>query len=325
MNDLLLRVKELCTRFYTFEGTVQALDGVSFDLKRAETLGLVGETGCGKSVTALSILGLVPSPPGKVEAAEIWFDGVDLLKLGKQEMRAVRGKRIAMIFQEATNALNPVFPVGEQAAEVIRLHQGLSKHKALQRAEEMFRLVGIPDPDQISKKYPHELSGGMNQRVMIATKLSSEPALLIADEPTTALDVTIQAQILQLMKELVRRFRTAVIFISHDLGVVSEVCDRVAVMYAGTIVELAKTRAMFENPLHPYTQRLLEAIPKLTEKVERLCVIPGAVPSLVNPPSGCRFHPRCALAKTRCKAEKPQPTSVGVEHWVSCFRADQGD
>jgi oligopeptide/dipeptide ABC transporter ATP-binding protein len=325
MSDLLLRVKELYTRFYTFEGTVQALDGVSLDLKRAETLGLVGETGCGKSVTALSVLGLVPSPPGKIEAAEMWFDGVDLLRLGREEMRVIRGKRIAMVFQEATNALNPVFPVGEQTAEVIRLHHGLNKRKAMQRAEEMFRLVGIPDPAQVSKKYPHELSGGMNQRVMIATKLSSEPALLIADEPTTALDVTIQAQILQLMKELVRRFKTAVIFISHDLGVVSEVCDRVAVMYAGTIVESAKTRAIFENPQHPYTQRLLEAIPKLTERVERLSVIPGTVPSLVNPPSGCRFHPRCDLAETRCKAEKPQPSSVGEEHWVSCFRADQGE
>lgn len=325
MGNLLLRVRELYTHFDTFEGTVKALDGVSFELERAETLGLVGETGCGKSVTALSILGLIPSPPGKVEAAEIWFDGVDLLRLSKERMRAIRGKRIAMIFQDPTSALNPVFPVGKQVAEVIRLHRGLGERKALQEAEEMFRLVGIPDPDRVIKKYPHELSGGMNQRVLIATKLSSDPALIIADEPTTALDVTIQAQILWLMKELVQRFKTAVIFITHDLGVVAEVCDRVAVMYAGVIVEWSKTRSLFENPRHPYTRTLLEAIPRLTRRVDRLPVIPGTVPSLVHPPSGCRFHPRCTVAQTRCKAEKPLPISVGEQHWVSCFRYDQGD
>jgi len=325
MSDLLLRVRDLNTRFYTFEGIVKALDGVSLELKPAETLGLVGETGCGKSVTALSILGLIPSPPGRVEAAEIWFDGVDLLRLSKEEMRAIRGKRIAMIFQDPTSALNPVFPVGEQAAEVIRLHKGLSKPEAIQKAEEMFRLVGIPDPGRVSKKYPHELSGGMNQRVLIATKLSSDPALLIADEPTTALDVTIQAQILQLMKELVRRFKAAVIFITHDLGVVAEVCDRVAVMYAGTIVESARTKALFEDPRHPYTRSLLQAIPKLTEKVDRLPVISGAVPSLINPPPGCRFHPRCSLVTARCKSDRPPSISVGEEHWVRCFRYNEGD
>jgi oligopeptide/dipeptide ABC transporter ATP-binding protein len=325
MGDLLLRVKDLYTLFYTFEGTVKALDGISLELKRAETLGLVGETGCGKSVTALSILGLIPSPPGKVEAAEIWFDGVDLLKLDKEEMRAIRGKRIAMIFQEPATALNPVFPVGEQTAEVIRLHTAVSKREGMQKAVEMFHLVGIPDPDRVSKKYPHELSGGMNQRVMIATKLSSNPALLLADEPTTALDVTIQAQILQLMKGLVQRFKTAVIFITHDLGVVAEICDRVAVMYAGVIVESSKTRVLFENPRHPYTRSLLQAIPKLAERIDRLHVISGTVPSLINPPSGCRFHPRCSLAESPCKAEKPSPTRVEDDHWVSCFRYDQGD
>lgn len=325
MGDLLLRVKDLYTRFYTFEGTVKALDGINLELKRAETLGLVGETGCGKSVAALSILGLIASPPGKVEAAEIWFDGVDLMQLDKDEMRTIRGKRIAMIFQDPITALNPVFPVGEQTAEVIRLHKKVSKREAMRKAEEMFRLVRIPDPDRVSKKYPHELSGGMNQRVMIATKLSADPALLIADEPTTALDVTIQAQILQLMKELVRRFKTAVIFITHDLGVVAEICDRVAVMYAGVIVESSKTRALFEDPRHPYTRSLLQAIPKLAERIDRLPVISGTVPSLINPPSGCRFHPRCSLAETLCKVEKPSPTCVEDEHWVSCFRYDQGD
>ncbi|NIO05024.1 MAG: ATP-binding cassette domain-containing protein [Proteobacteria bacterium] len=325
MGDLLLRVKDLYTHFYTFEGTVKALDGISLELKRAETLGLVGETGCGKSVTALSILGLIPCPPGKVEAAEIWFDGVDLLKLDKEEMRAIRGKKIAMIFQEPATALNPVFPVGEQTAEIIRIHKQVSKREGMQKAVEMFHLVGIPDPDRVSKKYPHELSGGMNQRVMIAAKLSSNPALLVADEPTTALDVTVQAQILQLMKGLVQRFRTAVIFITHDLGVVAEICDRVAVMYAGVIVESSKTRVLFENPRHPYTRSLLQAIPKLVERIDRLPVISGTVPSLINPPSGCRFHPRCSLADSPCKVEKPSPTSVEAEHWVSCFRYDQGD
>jgi oligopeptide/dipeptide ABC transporter ATP-binding protein len=289
----LLDIRGLRTTFTTRDGVVRAVDGIDFHVDRGEIMGLVGESGCGKSVTSLSILRLIGSP-GKIEAGEIIFDGTDLLKIGPDAMRQIRGNRISMIFQQPTSSLNPVWDVGAQLSEVLEIHRNMKRTAARQRAAELLRMVGIPDPERRLKAYPHEMSGGMAQRVMIAMALACEPELLIADEPTTALDVTIQAQILDLIRELRDRTGTAIILITHDLGVVAEMCDRVAVMYAGEIVEQSDVRKLFRQPLHPYTRGLIGSIPVVGEVKDSLAVIPGNVPNLIDLPKGCRFAPRCA-------------------------------
>jgi oligopeptide/dipeptide ABC transporter ATP-binding protein len=318
----LLEVKSLKTYFYTEDGTVRAVDGVDFEVYPGEVLGLVGESGCGKSVTSLSIMRLI-SAPGKVEAGEILFDGVNLLELPENEMIHVRGNRISMIFQQPQTALNPVFKVGDQIGEVLNIHQGLGKEAGNKRAVELLTMVGIPDSDRRVEAYPHELSGGMAQRVMIAMALACTPELLIADEPTTALDVTIQAQILDLMRNLRENIGTAIILITHDLGVVAEMCERVAVMYAGEIVEQADVGTLFDQPLHPYTIGLIESIPILGKLKERLEVIPGSVPNLVNLPPGCRFAPRCKAMVDHglklCSEVKPDLIDVNPGHKVRCW------
>jgi oligopeptide/dipeptide ABC transporter ATP-binding protein len=318
----LLEVKSLKTYFYTEDGTVRAVDGVDFEVYPGEVLGLVGESGCGKSVTSLSIMRLI-SAPGKVEAGEILFDGVNLLELPENEMIHVRGNRISMIFQQPQTALNPVFKVGDQIGEVLNIHQGLGKEAGNKRAVELLTMVGIPDSDRRVEAYPHELSGGMAQRVMIAMALACTPELLIADEPTTALDVTIQAQILDLMRNLRENIGTAIILITHDLGVVAEMCERVAVMYAGEIVEQADVGTLFDQPLHPYTIGLIESIPILGKLKERLEVIPGSVPNLVNLPPGCRFAPRCKAMVDHglklCSEDKPDLIDVNPGHKVRCW------
>ena len=318
----LLEVKNLKTYFYTEDGTVRAVDGVNFDVYPGEVVGLVGESGCGKSITSLSIMRLI-SKPGKVEEGEILLDGADLLKLSEKEMTKVRGNRISMIFQQPQTALNPVFKVGDQIAEVLSIHQNFGKDAGYKRAIEMLTLVGIPDAERRVEAYPHELSGGMAQRVMIAMALACLPELLIADEPTTALDVTIQAQILDLIRELRKNMGTSVILITHDLGVVAEMCERVAVMYAGEIVEQAEVQDLFDKPLHPYTLGLIGSIPILGEIKERLEVIPGSVPNLVNLPPGCRFAPRC-LARVKhgltiCTETKPDLIEARDNHFVRCW------
>jgi peptide/nickel transport system ATP-binding protein len=288
----LLEVTGLRTSFYTRDGVVRAVDGIDFQVDRGEIMGLVGESGCGKSVTSLSILRLV-SKPGRIEAGEVVFDGQDLLKLTDDQMRRIRGDRISMIFQQPTSSLNPVWDVGRQIEEVLRIHRGMKGKAARGRALELLRMVGIPDPERRLKNYPHEMSGGMAQRIMIAMALACEPELLIADEPTTALDVTIQAQILDLMRNLRDETGTAIILITHDLGVVAEMCDRVAVMYAGEIVEQTDTVSLFKDPLHPYTRGLIASIPVVGDVRDELAVIPGNVPNLIDLPKGCRFAPRC--------------------------------
>lgn len=321
-NKPLLEVKGLKTYFYTEDGVVRAVDGVSFEVYPGEVLGLVGESGCGKSVTSLSIMRLI-SKPGRVDEGEILLDGENLLKLPEEEMIKVRGNRISMIFQQPQTALNPVFKVGDQLAEVLGVHQDMGKEAGWKRAVDLLKMVGVPDPERRADAYPHELSGGMAQRVMIAMALACVPELLIADEPTTALDVTIQAQILDLMRDLRREMGTSVILITHDLGVVAEMAERVAVMYAGEIVEQTDVNTLFDQPLHPYTQGLIGSIPVLGEIKERLDVIPGSVPNLVDLPPGCRFAPRCqARFKYGCKicAEvKPELVEVKPGHSVRCW------
>jgi oligopeptide/dipeptide ABC transporter ATP-binding protein len=321
-NKPLLEVKGLKTYFYTEDGVVRAVDGVNFEVYPGEVLGLVGESGCGKSVTSLSIMRLI-SKPGKIDEGQILLDGEDLLKLPEEEMIKVRGNRISMIFQQPQTALNPVFKVGDQLAEVLDVHQDLGKEAGWKRAVALLKMVGVPDPERRAEAYPHELSGGMAQRVMIAMALACVPELLIADEPTTALDVTIQAQILDLMRDLRREMGTSVILITHDLGVVAEMAERVAVMYAGEIVEQTDVNTLFDQPLHPYTQGLIGSIPILGEIKERLDVIPGSVPNLVNLPPGCRFAPRCqARFKYNCAicAEvKPELEEVKPGHFVRCW------
>ncbi|RLE08575.1 ABC transporter ATP-binding protein [Candidatus Aerophobetes bacterium] len=314
----LLRVKDLKTYFFTHEGIVRAVDGVSFEINKGETLGLVGESGCGKSVTALSIMRLVPNPPGKIINGEIYFEGKNLLELDEKEMRRIRGKKISMIFQEPMTSLDPVFTIGHEIMEAIQLHQGLKKEEARQRAIEALRIVGMPDPERRMDEYPHELSGGMRQRAMIAMALSCNPTLLIADEPTTALDVTIQAQILRLIDELKDKFGASVILITHDLGVIAEMCDYVAVMYAGHIVEYTNVDTLFSSPLHPYTKGLNRSIPRLDVESERLEIIKGSVPNLLNVPSGCPFHPRCDFCEERCVKEMPKLMEVEDHHLVRC-------
>lgn len=318
--EVLLEVKNLQTHFTTKRGTSKAVDGIDFTLHKGETLGIVGESGCGKSITSLSILRLIPSPPGKIAGGEILFKGRNLVEIPESEMRKLRGNEISMIFQEPMTSLNPVLPVGEQIAEAIRLHQKLSKKEAAKQAVEMLRLVGIPSPEKRAKQEPFQLSGGMRQRVMIAMALSCNPEVLIADEPTTALDVTIQAQILRLMKELQERLGMGVILITHDLGVVAETCDKVAVMYAGNIVEHATTEELFENPLHPYTQGLLASLPKIHEDQEELYTIEGNVPSAFNMPPGCRFATRCPFATTLCHEQKPELLPHESGSSVRCWK-----
>ncbi len=322
----LLSIRNLKTYFYTEDGIVKAVDGVDLEVYPGEVLGLVGESGCGKSVTSLSIMRLI-APPGKIVEGEIWFDGQNLLELSEKQMIAIRGNRISMIFQQPQTALNPVFRVGDQIAEVLNIHRHMDRKTGWQRAVDLLRMVGIPDPERRAQAYPHELSGGMAQRVMIAMALACEPALLIADEPTTALDVTIQAQILDLMRNLRNQTNAAIILITHDLGVVAEMAERVAVMYAGQVVEQTDVHAIFETPLHPYTRGLLESIPILGEFKERLAVIPGNVPNLINLPPGCRFASRCQARLQYdleiCKREMPTLEEVIPGHKVRCWLYQQ--
>jgi peptide/nickel transport system ATP-binding protein len=323
MTAPLLAVENLRTYFYAETGVARSVDGVSFHVNAGETVGLVGESGSGKSVTSLSIMRLV-RPPGRLESgSRVLFDGRDLLGLSEGDMRAVRGNRIAMIFQEPMTALNPVFTVGEQIAEVARVHAGMSKRDAWSKAVDMLELVGIPSPAMRAKEYPHQLSGGMRQRVMIAMALVMEPALLIADEPTTALDVTIQAQILELLKELQQRVGMSILLITHDLGVVAETCSRVMVMYGGEIVEEAPVGELFHDAHHPYTEGLLGAMPRVGETGGRLRTIPGTVPPPTAWPSGCRFRDRCPYAWDRCASEHPPLYTVGSAHVSRCHLADE--
>ena len=321
-NDTLLDVRDLCTYFYTQDGVVKAVDGVDFSVRRGEIVGLVGESGCGKSVTSLSVMRLV-AYPGKIESGEVRFDDVDLLSLPRRDMTSIRGSRISMIFQQPTSCLNPVFDAGDQLAEVLQIHQEVKRRAGRERAVELLRMVGISDPEQRIESYPHELSGGMAQRVMIAMALACNPELLIADEPTTALDVTIQAQILDLMRNLQASTGTAIILITHDMGVVAEMASRVAVMYAGIIVEEADVQTLFSRPKHPYTQGLLASIPVLGQLKEELAVIPGIVPSLIDLPPGCRFAPRCLVREEKgleiCTQEEPQIVPVDPGHIVRCW------
>jgi peptide/nickel transport system ATP-binding protein len=319
----LLRVSDLKTHFHTRDGIVRAVDGVSFDVKAGETLAIVGESGCGKSVTSMSILRLLPMPPARIAAGRIEFDGRNLLELTEPEMRKIRGNAISMIFQEPMTSLNPVLTVGRQIAEALVLHRGLSQKEATARAIAMLRKVHIPEAERRVTQYPHELSGGMRQRVMIAMALACGPRLLIADEPTTALDVTIQAQILELMRELHRETGAAIILITHDLGVVAEMAQRVVVMYAGRKVEEAPIEELFERPRHPYTRGLLGSMPHLGDSVsetgKRLVEIPGMVPSLKDPPPGCLFAPRCPNAGERCTQEAPPLELQAAGHWAACW------
>lgn len=320
MEDLLLQVKDLKTYFYTDDGVVKAVDGVDFTIRKGETLGMVGESGCGKSVTALSILRLIQEPPGKIVSGEIWFKGEELLKKKSEKMRKIRGNDISMIFQEPMTSLNPVYTIGDQISEAIILHQKLDKKKALKKTVEMLKLVSMPSPEKRVHDYPHELSGGQRQRTMIAMALSCNPDLLIADEPTTALDVTIQAQILELMKKLKDEIGMSILMITHDLGVIAEVSDDVVVVYAGKAVEYADVVTIFKNPRHPYTMALQNSIPRLTDKPgKKLEVIQGGIPDPLALPSGCKFHPRCRFAIDLCKKEEPELEKIKDNHIVRCW------
>ncbi len=317
----LLEVRDLRVYFYTEDGILKAVDGVNFQIRAGETLGLVGESGCGKSVTAFSILQLLPAPPAKYEGGEIIFADENLLAKSERQLRSVRGNAISMIFQEPMSSLNPIMPIGKQIVETIIEHQKKSKHEARALAVEMLRRVGIPSPESRFDVYPHQLSGGMKQRVMIAMALVCNPQLLIADEPTTALDVTIQAQILELLKALQNEFNMSVLLITHDLGVVAETCDNVAVMYAGKIVEYARVNELFENPKHPYTHGLFRSLPSIADKKETLDAIPGTVPNPLDFPTGCRFRNRCPLAQDLCK-EEPPLRALAPAHLVACHFAE---
>jgi len=316
-QENLLVVEGLKTQFFTYGGVVEALDGVDFEVRRGETFGLVGESGCGKSVTASSILGLV-AKPGRVIDGRILLNGTDLLSLSSREMNRIRGSRISMIFQDPTSSLNPLFRVGYQVAEPYIHHQNRHKKQALKDATRILEKTGLPDADEKSRNYPHELSGGMRQRTMIAMALTCEPELLIADEPTTNLDVTIERQILDLVKDLQRDLAASVLWITHDMAIVAQLCDRVGVMYAGNIVEKTDVRTLFRSPKHPYTIRLLRAIPSSVTAADALEEIPGSVPRLIHPPTGCRFHPRCDHAMEICSREKPNEQEVEPGHFVAC-------
>lgn len=317
MSDKLLEIKNLTINYTTEDGVVSAVNGIDFDLKEGETLGLVGETGAGKTTTALGIMGLVPNPPGKVMSGEVNFQGKDLLKESEADLRAVRGNLISMIFQDPMTSLNPVMTVGEQIAEVIELHQNLSKSEAWEKSKEMLEQVGIPGARVVD--YPHQFSGGMKQRVIIAISLACDPKLIIADEPTTALDVTIQAQVLDLMKNLKEKYKTAMLLITHDLGVVAQVCDKVAIMYAGEIVESGTLEDLYERTSHPYTHGLFGSIPNLDEEIERLNPIKGLMPDPTDLPTGCKFHPRCPHAQKLCSEREPVVSTIKGGHRVKCL------
>lgn len=323
MQDVILDIRDLKTFFYTYDGVAKAVDGISYRLSAGETLGIVGESGCGKSVSALSILRLIPDPPGRIVEGQIFFKETNLLELAYDRMREIRGNRISMIFQEPMTSLNPVFTVGNQIAEAFRLHQGLKRQEALEKSIDTLKLVNMPSPEKCVSQYPHELSGGMRQRAMIAMALACNPEILIADEPTTALDVTIQAQIIDLMLQLKEELGMAIILITHDLGIIAETVKRVIVMYAGKIVEEAPTRTIFKTPLHPYSQGLLQSMPRLGDKVRlgrvRLEEIPGVVPSLYELPAGCRFSTRCSHAMEICRKEEPDLEEIDERHFCRCW------
>lgn len=321
-DELLLDIRNLRTYFHTLDGVVKAVDGIDFHVNRGEVVGLVGESGCGKSVASLSVMRLI-SYPGRIESGEIWFDGMNLAKMRQREMTAIRGRRMSMIFQQPTSCLNPVYNVEHQLSEVYRVHQRLKRGPAREKALELLRQVGISDPERRLKAFPHELSGGMAQRVMIAMALACDPDLLFADEPTTALDVTIQAQILDLMRNVQSNMGTAIVLITHDLGVVAEMASRIAVMYAGQIVEEADIAALFSDPLHPYTQGLLGSVPVLGQQKDELDIIPGTVPNLINLPAGCRFAPRCRARVEHsleiCLTEEPPLAPAAIRHSARCW------
>lgn len=316
----LLEIKNLKTHYFTEDGVVPAVDGVDFKIKKGETLAIVGESGSGKSQTSLSIIRLIPSPPGKIVAGEINYDGENLLEKTEDEMREIRGNKISMIFQEPMTSLNPVFRVGDQISESLILHQGMTPKQAMEQSIKLLKLVGIPEAERRVQAFPHELSGGMRQRVMIAIALACNPELLIADEPTTALDVTIQNQILELMKDLKTKLDTSIMLITHDLGVVAEMADRVVVMYSGQIVEQADVFTIFENPKHPYTEGLLKSMPTPEKKQGKLYAIDGVVPNPLNLPPGCRFAPRCEYATDLCRAEMPETVVISEEEQVRCWK-----
>ncbi|WP_199618899.1 ABC transporter ATP-binding protein [Paenibacillus alkalitolerans] len=316
----LVQVTNLKTYFYTEDGVVPAIDGVDFEVREGETLAIVGESGSGKSVTSLSLMRLIPTPPGKIAEGDITFKGESLLKKSEAEMRHIRGNKISMIFQEPMTSLNPVFRVGDQIAETLILHQNMNNQQALAEAVELLKLVGIPEPERRVKQYPHELSGGMRQRVMIAMALACKPELLIADEPTTALDVTIQNQILQLMKQLKETTNTSIVLITHDLGVVAEMADRVIVMYSGQVVEQGDVYTIFENPKHPYTEGLLRSMPSHEKRTGKLYAIEGVVPNPLNLPPGCRFAPRCEYANDLCRSAMPDITRMNDDELVRCWK-----
>ncbi len=322
-EEVLLKVTDLATHFHTEEGVVKAVDGVDFEVRRGEVVGVVGESGCGKSMTSMSILRLVPKPQGKIVRGQLIFAGKDLLSLSEEEMRKIRGNRIALISQDPMTSLNPVLTVGEQIMEAIQLHQGLDKKAAKDKAILMLKKVGIPSPEKRVDEYPHQFSGGMRQRAIIAMALSCEPELLIADEPTTALDVTIQAQILDLMREIKEKENAGILFITHDLGVVAEMCDHVCVMYAGKVVEATDVVSLFKTPSHPYTVGLLKSIPRLDDVKDRLEPIDGQPPSLSKLPKGCSFAARCPEAEDICRQQEPELKQVGVNHYARCLKREE--
>ncbi|BFJ85949.1 ABC transporter ATP-binding protein [Ruthenibacterium sp. TH_2024_36131] len=324
-KETVLQVKNLKTYFYTEEGMVPAVDGLDFELGKGETLAIVGESGCGKSVTSLSVLRIVPTPPGKILDGEILYKGEDLLKKSEREMRAIRGNEISMIFQEPLTSLNPVFTIGKQITDILRMHQGMNKKQAYEKAVEMLAKVRIPSPEKVVNDYPHQLSGGMRQRVMIAMALACDPGILIADEPTTALDVTIQAQIMHLLCDLKKDRDTSIILITHDLGVVAQIAENVMVMYAGQAVEYADVKSIFKEPLHPYTKGLLKSLPVLGEEKDELYSIKGNIPSPKDYPQGCRFSPRCDQACEKCRKEPPPLTVLPDGRKVRCWNYVGGE
>jgi oligopeptide/dipeptide ABC transporter ATP-binding protein len=322
MSEIVLLVENLHTSFFTRVGEVKAVDGVSFFVREGETFGIVGESGCGKSVTALSILRLLPEPGGQITGGKIIFEGVDLLQLSKKKMRAYRGRMISMILQDPMSSLNPVYTIGDQVGESVRIHQDLPDNMVREEVISALRLLRIPSPEVMLRQYPFQLSGGMRQRVVGAVAMSCRPRLLIADEPTTALDATIQAQYIALFKDIQKKTNVAIIFITHDFGVIAKMCHRVGVMYAGKIVETATTRELFKAPRHPYTSALIRSVPRLDQRDERLYSIEGQPPSLLNLPPGCRFAPRCSVAQDVCRQQEPPEVNIGNDHTVSCWRVN---
>ena len=325
MTEPVLSIRDLAVEFVTDDGVVRAVDGVSYDVHRGETLGIVGESGSGKSVSQLAILGLIPQPPGRIVRGEAFFDGKNTLKMSKKQLRNIRGGDVAMVFQDPMTSLNPVLKVGDQIREAIQAHRDVSNKEARNRVVRLLELVGVPNPDRRYDQYPHEFSGGMRQRAMIAMAIANEPKLLIADEPTTALDVTIQAQILEVLKKAQDETHAATILITHDLGLIAEMADRVCVMYAGKVVELTDVYTLFKAPRHPYTVGLMDSLPRLTVEEESLRPIPGQPPSLINRPPGCPFHPRCSLSqgRVRCREEEPPLRKIGEAHLTACHFAEE--